>query len=124
VEIDASAPASRLIERRGGKLYVWFGDLRNSPWATQRVAFRAPEDVDFSRYFGDAFELYLDSRFAPPGKLNIRRRPWPIGPIEVTGTGAGDGWADGGGGGGGDGWPASHGGSDGGGGGHGGHGGH
>jgi hypothetical protein len=123
MDIDANAPATRLIERRGGKLYVWFKDVGNSPWATQQVAFHAPELVEFTRHFGEGFELYLDSRFLPPDKLTIRRRPWPVGPLEVAGTGAGKGWAEGGGGGG-DGWPASHGGGDGGGGGHGGHGGH
>jgi hypothetical protein len=98
MDIELSAPASRLIGRRGGKLYVWFRDLGASPWATQQVAFRAPENVDFTRHFGEGVELYLDSRVAPPDKLTIRRRPWPIGPIDVAGTGAGEGWMDGGGG--------------------------
>lgn len=123
MEIDASAPAWRMIERRGGKLYVWFEDVGRSPWAMQRVAFREPRHVEFSRDFAEGFELYLDRRFRPPDTLTLRRRPWPIGPIDVRGMGAGEGWAGGDGGGGGE-WPGSHGGGDGGGRGHGGHGGH
>jgi hypothetical protein len=125
VQIDASEFAENFVERRGGRLYVWFEDVGRSPWVVQRVRFWQPDGVSFTRYPAGKFDVYLQADLKPPGELRIRRRPWPVGPIDVTGTGAGE--VEGAGGGGADwsgDWPSGHGGGEGGGGGGGGHGGH
>src|SRR5262249_52837017 len=125
VEIDVSTAAARFTAGRGGRLYVWFAPVGRGPWSVQRVGFRAPAGVDFTSYPFRSIDVNLQGDFNPPEGLFVRRRPWPIGPIEVTGTGAGDASNVGGTGGGGWGnWPTHHhgGGGGGGGGGHGGHG--
>jgi hypothetical protein len=122
MQIDASGPAERYIQSRGGRIYVWFSPVGDSPWSVQRVAFRPPPGIDFAAHFTGSMEVHLQADFNPPEELRLRRRPWPLGPIDVRGTGAGNAWGDGGGGEGSGDWPTSHGGGDGGGGGHGGHG--
>jgi hypothetical protein len=124
MEITATDAATRLIQDRGGNVYVWFDDIGKSDWLMQRVAFEAPHGVEFRRYHADGFELHLDEQFTAPERIEIQRHPWPFRGLEVTGTGAG-GAATGDSGGGGS-WPGHGGGGDGGGGGHGGggHGGH
>ena len=40
----------------------------------------------FVRHDFDEIRVWIEGPFTAPTKLQIRRRPWPIGPIEVTGT--------------------------------------
>jgi hypothetical protein len=120
MEVTVSDAARSFIEGRGGRLYVWFAPVGRCAFSVQRVSFRIPDGVEFERHHVENLELFLQADFAAPERLAVRRRPWPIGPIQVSGTGAGSAWGEGGGG---DthGWPGHH--SGGGGGGcHGGHG--
>jgi hypothetical protein len=126
MDVDVSAPARRFIAARGGALYVYFTDVGRSGWVFQRVKLARPADREFTLHESESIRLWLDADFTAPATLKVRRRPWPVGPIQVTGTGVGQ-FDLGGGGGGGDGgwsWPTGgHGGGDGGGHGGGGHGG-
>lgn len=110
-----SDAARSFIEARGGRLYVWFSPLGRSPFSAQRASCRAPNGVEFDQHRVGSVDVFLQADFEPPEELTVRRRPWPIGPIEVIGTGAGQAW--GGGSEGGAGWPTHHGGDGGGGGG-------
>ena len=83
--IDVSGPARRYVESRSGQLFVYFRDVGR--WSTQRVATRRPDGVEFEEHDVGSIRLWLQAGFAPPALLKVRRRPWPLGPIEVLGTG-------------------------------------
>jgi hypothetical protein len=89
VRIDATSWAAKYIQQRGGRLYVWFDEVGATHWTVQQVRFDAPDGVNFIQHHADGFDIYLQADFSPPTEVQVRRRPWPLGPIEVTGTGAG-----------------------------------
>jgi hypothetical protein len=89
LEISISASARRYISNHGGDLYVSFDDAGSSGWLVQRVTLSRPPDHDFVLHQSGLVRVWLDAEFADPPSLTICRRPWPVGPIEVTGTGVG-----------------------------------
>jgi hypothetical protein len=86
--IDISDRARQWIRKRGSNLYVWAADMKAGT-AFQRVATMTPGDREFVSYRTRDIVIWLDRGMRPPEELRIRRRPWPLGPIEVLGTGAG-----------------------------------
>jgi len=87
----ASKRAVRYIAGRGGCLYVWFTALGRSDWALQHVATKPPEGVTFTQRDADGFQLFLPAGYETSERIEVVRRYWPFGPLEVTGTGAGQG---------------------------------
>jgi hypothetical protein len=67
MEIDVSRAAAKFVQRRGGRLFVWFRDLgARSAFATQHVSIAAPPDVDFVSYDAGDFEVMLPVDYEPP----------------------------------------------------------
>src|SRR5689334_9643788 len=95
LEIDVSGPARRYISRRGGDVFVYVAGVGHSDWLVQHVKVSRPSSREFGLHEHDGLRVWLDAAFAPPARLTIRRAPWPIGPLEVTGTEAGEASASG-----------------------------
>lgn len=122
MEILVSERARRYIAARGGDVYIYFDPVGQSDWMMQRVKLRRPPGREVDLYECDGLRIWLDAGFGPPPRLEIRRMFWRFGPLQVTGTGAGEAVGASGDGGS---WPTyGHGGGSDGGGGHGGHVGH
>jgi hypothetical protein len=88
MEIDASRFAVDYVRRKGGHLFVWFGRMRNGSMFAH---------VGTSRPLGRSFESHVGPEGivvwfetdggVEPLEVRLRRRPWPLGPIEVTWVG-------------------------------------
>ena len=80
MKVVVSAPARELIDRGGGRLYVWVrkgrccGGLRTLATAGEPLA-----GVEFSRVAEECgFELFLPARLAPlPDELHLELRRYP-----------------------------------------------
>lgn len=88
MRVDISGPALRFVQRRGGDLYVWFTDLGDRSLLAH-VGTTRPADREFIRQELPAgARLWLEAADLPePSEIRIRRRPWPVGPIEATWVG-------------------------------------
>ena len=92
MDISISGPARRYISNHGGDLYISFDDA-GSPLLYQRVTLSRPLDHEFVLHEvlhqSGPVRVWFDADLETPARLTIRRRPWPVGPIDVTGTGVG-----------------------------------
>ena len=87
MRIDASRPASDFIRKKGGDLFVWFGDAGGD--LLEHVSTKKPQGPLFERHDApDGFRVWLEVlEGSAPDEIRLRRRPWPLGPIEVTWVG-------------------------------------
>jgi hypothetical protein len=85
MQIDASRPAVDYIQRRGGHLFVWFGRMRDGSMFSH-VRTEQPSGRVFDSHLGpDGIRVWFEREAGvEPVEIRIRRRPWPLGPIEVT----------------------------------------
>jgi hypothetical protein len=72
MDVRASKRAVRYIRKHGGVLYVWAGS--NS---TLRHAIEAPADVEFGRFRGPGFALFLQKGLNLGEWVGIERSPFP-----------------------------------------------
>jgi hypothetical protein len=88
MEIDISRPAEAFIRKKGGDLYVWFGTLGGDS-LFEHVATKRPASREFALHEAPGgIRLWLEVHPAPdPDEIRVRRRPWPMGPVEVTWVG-------------------------------------
>jgi hypothetical protein len=88
MQIDASRFAVDYIRSKGGHLFVWFGRMGGGSMFIH-VGTARPHGRSFESHLGPEgivvwFETNQD---VEPVEVRIRRRPWPLGPIEVTWVG-------------------------------------
>jgi hypothetical protein len=91
MEIDASKLARSYLLRRGGDLYVWFGAVGKSGSLLQHVSTHRAPERKFERYESGGLSVWWDATRTAPKTISLRRRPWPLGPIEVTWEGGAGG---------------------------------
>ena len=87
--MSISSAARRYISNHGGDLYISFDDAGRSGWLFQRVTVSRQPGHDYVLHQDGLVRVWLDADVEAPASLTIRRRPWPMGPIDVTGTGVG-----------------------------------
>ena len=75
MRLKASPEAERLIEERGGALYVWAKRSRccGGGLTLLETASVAP-DRPFRRVSGDRVDVFLDERLTPPTELEVEVR--------------------------------------------------
>jgi hypothetical protein len=88
MQIDASRPAVDYIRRKGGHLFVWFGRMRDGSLFAH-VGTERPGGRQFESHVGPEGILVWFERETglEPVEIRLRRRPRPLGPIEVTWAG-------------------------------------
>jgi hypothetical protein len=85
MRIDATRRASNFIRRKGGELFVWFGDAGGGS-LLEHISTNRPTGREFVLHEStEGFRLWLEARDGiAPTEVRLRRRPWPLGPVEVT----------------------------------------
>jgi hypothetical protein len=75
MRLDASPEAVRLVQERGGKLYVWAKRARccGGPLVFLETS-AEPGEREFRRVPADGFELYLESGLAVPDELVVEAK--------------------------------------------------
>jgi hypothetical protein len=75
MRLKASLEAERLIEERGGVLYVWAKHSRCcGGGVTMLETASDPPDRPFRRVSADRVEVFLDERLTPPAELELEVR--------------------------------------------------
>jgi len=88
MRIDASRLAVDYIRSKGGHLYVWYGRMGNGSLFA-RCGTARPPDRSFESHVGpEGIRVWFETDHdVEPVEVRIRRRPRPLGPIEVTWVG-------------------------------------
>jgi hypothetical protein len=75
MHVEASSEAVRLVQERGGKLYVWAKRARccGGPLTFLETS-AEPGERTYRRVAADGFELYLDERLGEPEELVVEAR--------------------------------------------------
>jgi hypothetical protein len=72
MQLKASPEAERLIEARGGSLYVWAKRSRCCGGGlTLLETASVPPDREFRQVSGDRVSVFLDARLTPPTELEV-----------------------------------------------------
>ena len=88
IRIDASRLAVDYIRSKGGHLYVWYGRMGNGTLFAHSGTSRPP-GRSFEFHLGpEGIQVWFEADHdVEPVEVRIRRRPRPLGPIEVTWVG-------------------------------------
>src|SRR5262249_45413575 len=85
MRVVASRRASNFIRKKGGDFHVWFGEVGSGSLLVHSAT-RKPEGRIFRPYgSSEGFRVWIEAAEGiEPSEIQLRRRPWPLGPIEVT----------------------------------------